>query len=98
MRIPERQVLPRAVDHALDLASASSKGQPEVFICDFLHAFMTVPAAPSEARFNCCHTDEAMRRGRPPLDDDEPDVGCFIVWCVLGFGGRAYPLLYARVA
>ena len=39
-----------------------------------------------------------MGLGCLPLDDTEPHVGLFIVWLVLGFGGRAYPLLYARVA
>ena len=96
--LPERQVLPRAIDHAADVAAASAQGAVETFTCDFLHAFMSVAASPAEGRYNCCHTDEPMRRGRPPLDQAEPRMGLFIVWLVLGFGGRAYPLLYARVA
>ena len=102
--IPERQVLPRAADHAEDLAYASAAAdaaqgeEAEVFTCDFAHAYMTVPSAPEEGRFNCCILEEPLRRERSPLDTDEPQVGTFILWLVLGFGGRAYPLLYARVA
>ena len=98
MGIPERQVLPRWVDHASDLAAATAAGEADTFTCDYLHAFMAAPSSPTEGRFNCCLTDDPMHLGRPPLDDAEPHVGLFIVWLVLGFGGRAYPLLYARVA
>ena len=38
-----------------------------------------------------------IRRARPAVDDTEPESGRFLVWTVLGFGGKAYPLLYARV-
>ena len=102
--IPERQVLPRAFDHALDMAIASARVSAEggddieTYTTDFAHAFMTVPAAPDESRFNCCVIEEPMVRERAALDPDEPLSGSFIVWLVLGFGGRAYPLLYARVA
>ena len=98
--LPERQVLPRFVDHAADLAHAASAGADGVdtFICDYRRALHTVPASAAEARYSCCILEEPLRRSRPPLDEGEPDVGCFLVWLVLGFGGRAFPLLYARVA
>ena len=96
--LPERQVLPRAVDHAADLAHASASGDAETLILDYKHAYMTVAAPPAEAMYNCCIIEEAITRERGPLDNDEPAAGCFIVWLVLGFGGKAYPLLYARVA
>ena len=89
VRLPERQVLPRGVDHASDLAAATAAGEAETFTCDFLHAFMAVPSSPAESRYTCCLTDDPMRLGRAPLDDAEPHVGLFIVWLVLGFGGRA---------
>ena len=104
VHIPERQVLPRVSDHATDLAFASAAAGPgkgeqaEAFTCDYAHAFMTVPSAPEEGRFNCCTLEEPMRRARTALDNDEPLIGSFILWLVLGFGGRACPLLYARVA
>ena len=103
--VPERQVLPRFVDHARDLAAASATaGQTvdwrkwvETLILDFRRAFMTVPVAPGERRYNCCLSEAPVQRTRQPLDPSEPQQGTFIVWNVLGFGGRAYPLLYARV-
>ena len=94
--LPERQVLPRFVDHAVDVAVASAAGDVEVLILDFSNAFMSIPANAGEARFNCCLVESAIRRDRAPLDDDEPLQGTFVVWRVLGFGGSAYPLLYAR--
>ena len=117
--IPERQVLPRFVDHARDLAIASvpstsgtADGAPRrvrhpvaggrvgisILVLDFKHAFMTVPANPGEQRYNCCMVEQPLQRNRPPLDPGEPAGGTFIAWRVLGFGGRPYPLLYARVA
>ena len=69
-------------------------------ILDCENAFMAVPSSPEEARYNCCLVDDGqpLRRTRPPLDPDEPEEGTFLVWPVLGFGGKAFPLLYARVA
>ena len=91
-------MLPRFGDHAADLAYASSAGTPESFTCDFAHAFMTVPASAAEARWNCCQVEEPLHRDRPALDAAEPMTGLFLIWLVLGFGGKAFPLLYARVA
>ena len=40
----------------------------------------------------------SISRQRDAIAPGEPTRGSFIVWQVLGFGGRSYPLLYARVA
>ena len=98
--LPERHVLPRFVDHAADIthATAEDPSGADTFVCDYRRAFHTVPASAAEARFNCCLCEQPLRRGRPPLDPAEPATGCFLVWLVLGFGGKAFPLLYARVA
>ena len=93
----ERQVLPRFSDHAADLAYASALGEAATLILDYKHAFMTVPAAKEEGIFNCCLVEAPIRRSRAALDATEPESGRFLVWTVLGFGGKAYPLLYARV-
>ena len=90
-------MLPRFADHAGDLAYASMRSELETLILDFKNAFMSVPASPHEARFNCCLVETPVRRSRPALDAEEPEAGRFLVWTVLGFGGKAYPLLYARV-
>ena len=103
--VPERQVLPRFLDHARDLAEASAMAGEtgsweqwvETLILDFRRAFMSVPVAADERRYNCCLVESPVRRSRQPLDATEPEEGTFIVWNVLGFGGRTYPLLYARV-
>ena len=95
--LAERQVLPRFSDHASDLAHASALAEVETLILDFRNAFMSVPASPREARYNCCLVEAPVRRRRAALDASEPETGRFLVWTVLGFGGKAYPLLYARV-
>ena len=97
MALEERQVLPRFVDHASDLAYASALGELQTLILDFKDAFMSIPASPHEARFNCCLVETPVKRSRPALDPEEPESGRFLAWTVLGFGGKAYPLLYARV-
>ena len=93
----ERQVLPRFSDHAADLAYASARGEAATLILDYKHAFMTIPASAAEAQYNCCLVEVPITRKRAALDDSEPKSGQFLVWTVLGFGGKAYPLLYARV-
>ena len=100
VRPPERPVNPRFVDYAADLAYGTPRGDAQSFILDYKEAFMAVPASPEEGRFNCCFVaeDQPLRRRRLPLDPDEPEEGCFLVWLVLGFGGKSFPLLYARVA
>ena len=37
-------------------------------------------------------------RHRKPLYKDEPSAGTFVVWAVLGFGGKPNPLVFARAA
>ena len=39
-----------------------------------------------------------MSRTRPTVYDGEPDLGGFVVWRTLGFGGRPNPLVFSRVA
>ena len=60
--LPERQVLPRFVDHAADLSIATADGSTcSALVLDFRHAFMTILASPLEARFNCCLLEEPLR-------------------------------------
>ena len=100
VRPPERPVTPRFVDYASDIAYGTSRGDAQSMILDFADAFMAVPSSPEEARYNCCLVDDgqAIHRTRPPLDPEEPAEGTFLVWLVLGFGGKSFPLLFARVA
>ena len=89
---------PRALDHAVDLAHVAAAGKVEVLILDFRNAFMSIPISPKEAQYNCCLLEQPLTRRHGPLDAHEPRRGGFVVWRVLGFGGKPYPLLYARVA
>ena len=102
VRLPERQVLPRGVDHGKDMARLqASMVEGEVLrtlILDFKDAFMSIPLSKSEWRFNCANTGFALRRAREDLYDGEPRVGTFVVWRVLGFGGRPNPLVFSRAA
>ena len=54
-RLPERQVLPRPVDHAVDLATLSSQQEPGqavwVAVADFADAYMSVPLLERERKF-----------------------------------------------
>ena len=59
---------------------------------------MSLPLHPSEMRFNCARAETRLSRGRDCLYHLEPASGCFVVWRVLGFGGRPNPLLFARAA
>ena len=100
--LPERQVLPRPIDHAVDLATLTQtkrKGdEVACMVLDFANAFMQVPLAKEEMRFNCAHVPQGLVRNREPLVPEEPKEGTFVVWQVLGFGGRPNPLVYSRVA
>ena len=102
VELPERQVLPRGIDHGRDLAILSSDRCPgedvHTMILDFKDAFMSVPLASAERRFNCANTGFDLKRNRPPLYDDEPSTGRFVVWRVLGFGGKPNPLVFSRGA
>ena len=99
--LPERLVLPRPIDLARDLSDLSAQGAQgdgqRIGIVDFADAFMSVPLAAGERRFNCAELPAAIELGRPPLHRDEPSSGRLVVWRVLGFGGRPNPLVFGRV-
>ena len=98
-KVSERQVLPRFVDHARDLAlSSQDRSGMGVFVIDFKNAFMTLPLADSERPFNTSVAPHAVVRSRSTLYKDEPTSGTFLVWRVLGFGGHSNPLTYSRAA
>ena len=67
-------------------------------VLDFADAFNSIPLAVNERRFNCAHVGRNIERSRKPLFDGETQEGAFVVWRVLGFGGRPNPLVYARAA
>ena len=97
--VSERQVLPRFIDHARDVALASRGGdQVGVFVIDFQNAFMTLPLAKAEQPFNTSVAPHVVHRSRQALYQNEPSSGKFLVWRVLGFGGHSNPLTYSRVA
>ena len=104
--LPERQVLPTCYQHAADLAQLAREGERtqtaqrtvSTMILDFRDAFMGIPLAQSEWAFNACEVKKPIRRTRPPATTDEAEEGRVIVWTVLGFGGRANPLVFARCA
>ena len=102
VRLPERQVLPRGLDHGRDMAKLNSNMEADetlaTLVLDFKDAFMSIPLHENEHRFNCAHTGFDLRRRRAPLYPDEPEVGRFLVWHVLGFGGRPNPLVFSRAA
>ena len=102
VRLPERQVLPRGLDHGRDLAVLHSQAKPHetvrTLVLDFKDAFMSIPLHPSEWRFNCANTGFLLKRRRGPLHEDEPVEGRFVVWRVLGFGGKPNPLVFSRAA
>ena len=67
-KVSERQVLPRFVDHARDLAFASRDGSDMgVFVVDFKNAFMTLPLARAEQPFNTSVAPHIVHRNRPAL-------------------------------
>ena len=55
--LPERQVLPRPIDHARDLGLLLEGLRPDeeltTLILDFKDAFMSIPLHFDEWRFNC---------------------------------------------
>ena len=93
----ERVVLPRPNDHGWDMynlwkAIASKQLGPEAsvwsLIVDFEDAFMSTGTLPEEQRFTAAQ-----------VDDPSSDTGSFVyVWHTLGFGGKTFPLVYARPA
>ena len=101
VELPERMVLPRPLELAIDLAqmtSGSRQGDVTMIgIVDFADAFMSVPLAGPERRFNCAALPRDLRRERAPLHPREPQAGRVIAWRVLGFGGRPNPLVFGRI-
>ena len=104
---PERQVLPTLHAHGRDIAILAELldkpiDQEPIFlqhmVLDFADAFMSIPLAPSEYAFNCCELARPVRRTRRAAHDHEPQEGKFIIWVVLGFGGKPNPLVFSRVA
>ena len=86
---PERGVLPGGVDHAVDMAvMAERHHRVEVLVLDHVDAFMSVPLHADERRFNCAKVPAYFQDGQ----------AVFVIWNVLGFGGKANPLVYARIA
>ena len=86
--IPERQVLPRGVDHAVDVAVASQAAAHadtdafETFICDYENAFMSVAVAPEEMRYNCCVLEEPHHTPPPPWTTPNPTLASSSSgWC-----------------
>lgn len=102
VRLPERQVLPRPIDHAMDLVNLNeARGEGEslmVLVLDFKDAFMSIPLHAAEQPFNCTQLAQPIRLGREQLDEAEATEGRCIVWRVLGFGGKPNPLVYSRAA
>ena len=100
--LAERQVLPTIVDHALDVALLSARAQGGdvtwTLVLDFADAFMSVPLHPDEQPFNCAHVGHRLRRSRPAIYPQEALEGGFVVWRVLGFGGKPNPVVFGRVA
>ena len=101
--VPERQVLPLHHHHACDLAelsatAAQTGGEVYAMILDFADAFMGLPLHLAEHPYNCCSLPAPVRRDRCALYPQEPTSGRFVVWRVLGFGGRPNPLVFARAA
>ena len=102
----ERQVLPRPRDHAKGLARAAARKRRmkrknaliRTLIIDFENAFMSIPLATAERVYNCCAVPSGLHRTRPEAYPGEPEQGSFVVWTVLGFGGKPNPLLFARFA
>ena len=90
------------LDHAVDMAKVSAGAMEgdivRTLILDFEHAFMTMPLMIGEQPFNCCEIKQGLSRSREQVYEGEPQSGPFVVWRVLGFGGRPNPLLFARAA
>ena len=90
--VPERLVLPRGIDHAKDVADlAAGEGintEVGTMVLDFEDAFMSVPLHEEERRFNCADLGASPNHDQPR----------FVVWRVLGFGGKPNPLVFGRVA
>lgn len=93
----ERIVLPRPNDHAWDLynlwkdmvkAECGEEARIWSLIVDYEDAFMSTGTRADEQRFTAAQ-----------IDDPESPTGIRVyVWHTLGFGGKTFPLVYARPA
>ena len=90
VQLCERVVLPRGIDHARDLAQLSAGPQflapsshylVTTLVLDYKDAFHQIPLMSEEVRFYCA---------------DLGDAG-FLAFYGMGFGGRAFPLVFGRV-
>ena len=83
VRLLERVVLPRSIDHARDL-SQLSEGEWAVvsMILDHADAFHEIPLHPLKIPFCCA---------------DLGDHG-FLVFFGMGFGGRSFPNVFGRAS
>ena len=70
----------------------------QTMVLDLKDAFMGIPLHPAELPFNCCCSDLLIDRKRDELYPGEPAIGRFVIWVVLGFGGKPNPLVFGRVA
>ena len=81
-------VHPRGIDNASDIAIlAESHTRVETTVLNFVDAFVAVPLHPAEQPLNCAEVHELEGQG---------DYA-FILWRVLGFRGKANPLVVAAV-
>ena len=93
----ERIVLPRPNDHGWDLynlwkeiatGELSEEASVWSLIVDFEDAFMSTGTLPSEQKYTAAQ-----------VDDPSSPTGIYVyVWYTLGFGGKTFPLVYARPA
>ena len=67
-------------------------------ILDFANAFMSLPLAEGERKYNCTVVSDELTRTRGAISEREPQSGKCIVWRFFGFGGRPNPSLYSRAA
>ena len=102
VQLHERQVLPRPIDHARGVAKLCRHNKDsdniKVLVLDFKNAFMTMPLAAGERRFNCAEIPAGIKRKRDVVEEGEAESGTLVAWRVLGFGGKPNPLVYSRLA
>ena len=89
--ITERQVLPRPLDHAVNLAQLSNYDDcsaTEILILDFADAFMSVPLAECERPYNVTVLDDDIDLKRDKISGREARRGRCIAWRVLVYPPR----------
>lgn len=92
VRLPVRQVLPRPLDHSRDLSECAPAVHNDnvlhTLTLDFKDAFMSIPLHDDERPLNCTRIEGGVARERASLRGGEPERGDWVVWRVLGFGGK----------